>query len=352
MFLSSRGLYGISNFLWKSRALSAPYMLSPIMSTNSYGKRWCVSVNTLASRYWFESPVPLSPMTANLRVSFGLFGRVRSWAARPPVSTSVRANRVRREGCVRMDRPLLLRNRIQHVIHNQVGLHIQQQQVLSSEPVLNVLGQRRKRQQDVEWNSRQRHVFRVLRIHLERHFLGRGRVVLDGRFVVGRVGTFGERWPQQTPEHRLGRRREDVSRLCAVARLAHLLRHRLLGRHDVGWFRFFLQLDGRSRRTFFAQLHVIVDTFREIRDQAGVGIHVVPFVRLLWVSWPCLLSRRGARRDETEREGVRVQRLRHIAVTSSFRTRVATRWGHRTCPNSLQERACEQIFYRFLRRLL
>src|SRR5687768_16428068 len=114
-------------------------MLSPRISTNSYGKRWCMSVHTLARRYWFESPVPLSPMTANVSVSFGLFGRVRSCAAPPAMSIAVSARAARRECGVRMS-ILELRNRIQHVVDNQVALSAQQDQVLADDSILQVFG--------------------------------------------------------------------------------------------------------------------------------------------------------------------------------------------------------------------
>src|SRR5438552_2647135 len=66
--------YGCSNFFTKSPGRWLPYMLSPSMMTRSKGKVPCAFVICCAISYCGRSPVPLSPMAANLTES-GLLGR-------------------------------------------------------------------------------------------------------------------------------------------------------------------------------------------------------------------------------------------------------------------------------------
>ena len=61
---------------------------------------------------------------------------------------------------------------------------VEQQQVLADDAVFERRGERRQCEQKIRRHRRQRLVFRILRVDLERHRPRRRRVVLEDRFRV------------------------------------------------------------------------------------------------------------------------------------------------------------------------
>src|SRR5687767_6296757 len=127
---------------------------------------------------------PLSPMTANLTES-ALFGSRRSCPAMESGRPTTRSTATKKR---RMIVPPWLRSdRVQDVVDDEVSGRIEQQQMLADDAVLERRRQRRQRDEHLCRDRRQRLVFRILRIDLERHRARGRRVVLEDRLRVAAV---------------------------------------------------------------------------------------------------------------------------------------------------------------------
>src|ERR1041384_6488581 len=129
-------------------------MLSPSMITNVKGNFWRKSASCLPTSYSSFSPVPVSPMMAK-RTDPGLSGRVRTCAASGARLAASKARQAVR-----------LRNRMGHIVDDEVRLDVAQEQVVRDDAVLHFLGQRRQQRQECWREGRQRVGGRKELVHL------------------------------------------------------------------------------------------------------------------------------------------------------------------------------------------
>src|SRR5687768_6850959 len=133
-------------------------------------------------------------MTANRSVPSALLGRVRSCAAAAAASAATTDRTATNDLYVRMV-ILESRNRVEHVVDNQITLRAQKNQMFADDSVLQIFRQRRQCLQNVGRHGRERDILGILAVYFERDLRGLRRVLFDDRFVLDSVWSLGHRRP-------------------------------------------------------------------------------------------------------------------------------------------------------------
>src|SRR3954451_16107428 len=267
-------------------------MLSPIITTSSYGNRPCQLAICSAMSYCRFSPLPLSPMTANLRES-GLFGNSRSCAgaaatalgaraasadvtvagpagatlAQQTIATSAQtgAHELRQRTRI----TLFSGNRTLDEVRNDVRVRIEQDQVRAEEPVFQLRRQLRQPREHARRDRRKRNLVGVPAVddRLDVALL----VLLEDLALHLRAAGSTKDVGQQLPGNLLHPRREDLAALRARAILFDQPAQRALMLIDLLRGGVLRQRRDRALE-FLVERHVLVDVFHEFRNHRRVGV--------------------------------------------------------------------------------
>src|SRR5688500_15147641 len=165
------------------------------MIANVNAKRWPASVIFAATWYCSRPPVPESPITMNLTES-AAFGRVEGGAAgRTGCAAATETARQTVISSVRSRRTSVRGKDIGYVIHDDLRIRVEQDQMTAVKAVLQVVGEARKIQQQQRRHRRQRGVRRIglvdRRPHGVRYFAEGGALVsraAPGEIITNRLG--------------------------------------------------------------------------------------------------------------------------------------------------------------------
>src|SRR5690348_9392908 len=279
-------------------------MLSPIITTKVKGNFSCDASICFAMSYWGGSPVPLSPMTANFSESdaFGSGVCCAAWigaAARgereglprsgwrendaAPQQVSARsaqrkAQRTRRTR-IRMLTSIWRASReyALHVVGNDMGVRIEQDEVVADEPVFQFVGQLGQSLQDLRGNSREGNAVGIAGVHGQRGMLPFPPFLQDLLFEL-RSTLAPEDFTEELADDLLHRRRKQIALFRLRAVRLHQLLECALVLIELRRIRVLREVRKRILE-LLVQRDIVVHALLEIGDGGGVRIGALLHLR-------------------------------------------------------------------------